>query len=107
MATWNGTRHAHAWEPMVETKNQVNPLCLHCHTVGFMQPNGYVLASDDKKLQGVGCESCHGPGGPHVSAPTTHLMGKVGEDACRKCHTPGQTPDFDFSTFWPKVKHGS
>jgi nitrate/TMAO reductase-like tetraheme cytochrome c subunit len=105
-ASWETTRHAHAWEPMVSTKNTINPLCLHCHTVGFMEPNGYVLASDNRKLQGVGCESCHGPGSEHVADPVNHKLDRGSEATCRQCHTPGQTPDFDFNTFWPKIRHG-
>ncbi|HEX7880131.1 MAG TPA: cytochrome c family protein, partial [Candidatus Eisenbacteria bacterium] len=105
-ATWSGSRHAHAWDPMVSTKNTLNPLCLHCHTVGFMEPNGYVIGSDDKPLQGVGCESCHGPGSRHVADPRGNPLGVVGEAKCRTCHTSGQTPDFDFNEFWPKIRHG-
>jgi hypothetical protein len=106
-AAWKETRHAHAWEPMVSTKNTNNPLCLHCHTVGFMEPNGYVLASDNKPLQGVGCESCHGPGSRHVADPRGNPLDRGSAATCVKCHTPGQTPDFDFTTFWPKIRHGT
>jgi len=106
MATWKKTRHAHAWEPMVESRNVNNPLCLHCHSVGFMKPNGYVLASDVRALQGVGCESCHGPGSEHVQNPGAHPLDKAGPATCQSCHTPGQTPDFDFTSFWPKIRHG-
>jgi len=106
MAIWTETRHAHAWEPMVKSQSTYNPLCLHCHTVGFMKPNGYVIASDDRKLQGVGCESCHGPGSEHVAAPRANPMDKGSPATCMNCHTPGQTPDFDFADFWPKIRHG-
>ncbi len=106
MAIWKETRHAHAWEPMVSSKSTINPLCLHCHSVGFMKPNGYVVASNNVPLQGVGCESCHGPGGEHVKSPTAHPLTKGNPEACLSCHNPGQTPDFDFKEFWPKIKHG-
>lgn len=106
MAIWKETRHAHAWEPMVSSKSTINPLCLHCHSVGFMKPNGYVVASNNVPLQGVGCESCHGPGGEHVKNPTAHPLTKGNPEACLSCHNPGQTPDFDFKEFWPKIKHG-
>ncbi len=48
--------------------------CLPCHTVGFGHSGGYVipLPGDDKAerdarvRQGVGCESCHGPGSSFI-----------------------------------------
>ena len=72
-----------------------------------MEPNGYVLASENQVLQGVGCESCHGPGSRHVADPRGNQMKPVGEATCRTCHTSGQTPDFDFTMFWPKIRHGT
>lgn len=106
VATWRDTKHAHAWETLVETKNTMNPLCLHCHTVGYMKPNGFVMGSAALTLTDVGCESCHGPGGPHSKNPVAEKMVKAGPETCANCHTPGQTPDFDFDTFWPKIAHG-
>jgi hypothetical protein len=106
VATWRGTKHAHAWETLVDTKNTMNPLCLHCHTVGYMKPNGYVMGSAGESLTDVGCESCHGPGGPHAKNPTAAKMDPAGPETCANCHTPGQTPDFDFESFWPKIAHG-
>lgn len=66
---------------------QYDPECMKCHTTGLGHPGGYndlvtdlgkwlpnnkqqVPAKDfdahDKKLRGVGCESCHGPASEHV-----------------------------------------
>jgi len=48
--------------------------CLKCHATGFGKPGGYAVpdAADEKavkrakKLEGVGCESCHGPGSAFI-----------------------------------------
>jgi hypothetical protein len=48
--------------------------CLACHTVGFGRAGGYAVPDpNDKKAvnlaksrEGVGCESCHGPGSEYV-----------------------------------------
>lgn len=47
-----------------------DPTCLSCHTVGYGEAGGYEIPDpDDQRMQrrvksreGVGCESCHGPG---------------------------------------------
>ncbi len=54
--------------------------CLKCHTVGFGKPGGYrIPPPNDEKAkrfaatrEGVGCESCHGPGGGF-----TQVMGDI------------------------------
>lgn len=50
-----------------------DPKCLECHTTGYGKPGGYPALVEGKKwteketkraaaMQGVQCESCHGPG---------------------------------------------
>tara|TARA_B100000315_G_scaffold215050_1_gene213953 strand:+ start:388 stop:1092 length:705 start_codon:yes stop_codon:yes gene_type:complete len=36
--------------------------CVACHTTGFGHEGGYDLDDPSEYLEGVGCESCHGPG---------------------------------------------
>ncbi len=84
--------------------------CLKCHTVGYGEPGGYAIPGEkDKKakrraakLEGVGCESCHGPGSAYVKIFEeiqakerqytreelyTAGMYKIGPETCNKCHT--------------------
>ncbi len=103
--TWKASRHAHAWEPLEESKNTLNPLCMGCHSTGYLKPNGFFIESLQPELVAVGCESCHGPGGKHITAPFQEKVLRGDENTCRTCHTPGQTPDFEFPEFWPKIRH--
>lgn len=76
---------ANAWEALkatvgaeVKTKAGLDPAadytndarCLKCHATGFGEPGGYEIPNPADKVsvalaasrEGVGCESCHGPG---------------------------------------------
>jgi len=86
-------------------------------------------------LVGNGCENCHGPADSHAAAENGEinktdaekeelraaLRLKVGPnegnksgqlfktgsvvDMCMRCHDLDNSPEFDFQTYWPKVKH--
>lgn len=93
--------------------------CLACHTTGFGKTGGYFLADASdakaakkaKKLAGVGCESCHGPGGEYIKLHKKLLkskgmytqdemyaagMYKIQESVCITCHN-SDNPTFDAS----------
>jgi len=102
---WSASRHAHAWEPLRSSSNAMNPLCIGCHSTGYLRPNGFFIEAGQPNLVSVGCESCHGAGGAHVEEPEKKRMLKGEEKTCRGCHTSGQTPDFDFEAFWSRIRH--
>jgi len=60
---WAETPHARAFQALVNSGagNATNASCLPCHTVGYGIPGGYTIGNT--ALEGVQCESCHGPGG--------------------------------------------
>ena len=102
---WQTTRHALAWEPIASSQNTLNPLCLQCHTSGYLKPNGFYIQTSQPHLTAVGCEACHGAGGNHVKDPFRARVMRSGEETCRGCHTTGQSPDFNFAAFWEKIRH--
>ena len=68
--------------------------CHGCHTVGLDVETGEFVEPS------IGCESCHGPGGWHV---TTLGLGKIHSSGdaqvCGQCHTRGTDPTREF--FFP------
>lgn len=84
--------------------------CVKCHVTGYGEPGGYAIpdpknkkaARKAKKLEGVGCEACHGPGSKYVKIfeeiqekqrPYTRDelyaagMTEVDKEGCLRCHT--------------------
>jgi len=113
---WTGTSHAGAIDTLKERDKGWDEGCVKCHSVGYGEPGGSVVGklqyeaevdgeTVHKDLRDVGCESCHGPGSAHRSAP-------VGEDGapraidsgadpavCKECHVPEHSPRFNYETY--------
>ncbi len=91
--------------------------CLKCHTVGYGKEGGYAIPDPEdkkavrkaKKLEGVGCECCHGPGSEYVkvfdeilkskrnyTVEELYAVGlkKVDENICTTCHNE-ESPSVD------------
>ncbi len=99
--------------------------CLKCHTVGLGLSGGYATPDPEdkkavrkaKKLEGVGCECCHGPGSEYIKIFDEILkskrtykveelyavgLSKIGETVCNTCHNeespsvnPGDVFDYE------------
>lgn len=101
METWSLTSHSSAFATLVRHGADDDPECVSCHVVGFGKPGGYTIQPPTPHLENVGCESCHGRGGPHQS-PDFVKAGNF-EPACATCHDPKHSLGFDYATFVPKV----
>jgi hypothetical protein len=87
--------------------------CLPCHTTGFGKPGGYEIPADKraarkmKARQGVGCESCHGPGSEYVE-----IFTEIDTRACARRATTTRarrsTPRSRSTTrsTWPRTRPG-
>ena len=114
-AVWNPTRHAHALATLERVGKNHDPECLACHVVGYEQ-GGYLSQGLTPTLANVQCENCHGPSRGHAALPTVRTGQPPGaslaaptpptEGTCRQCHKGSHSPVFDFSVYWPKIKHG-
>jgi len=86
-------------------------LCVTCHVTGYELAGGYSAADSAKSaaLGAVGCESCHGPGSLHLTAPKADKKKFIYKDVsakmCTQCHTPAMTPDFNYDVMMKKGVH--
>ena len=103
-AVWAKSGHARAFETLVRAKQDFNPKCLPCHTIGYNQKGGYVNPQATPLFENVGCESCHGPSSRHPEAMQSGY-GKVDVTFCVTCHTRENSPDYVPAEYVPKVIH--
>jgi hypothetical protein len=85
--------------------------CLLCHVTG-RQDDDALFAESFRADEGIGCESCHGPGSlyvdPEIMGDRDAFLAAGGripdETTCRSCHR--RSENFDYGEYWPKVAHG-
>jgi Cytochrome c554 and c-prime len=101
---WQTTQHANAYMTLVKKEKNLDLECLPCHVTRNLFTNEQNipkerLLSFPRKLQAVGCESCHGSGKKHSINPEQFKMVRQPEkDICLTCHTPEHDDDFDYET---------
>ncbi len=100
---WNTTRHAHAWETLVERGQQFDYDCIGCHVTGWDKPGGSNLANNET-LRDVQCETCHGPGSIHVAKGGEEkppaIVRMPDEKLCASaCHTKEHSDTFDLKPY--------
>jgi hypothetical protein len=116
---WQNTAHASAFATL-EAMGQTGEVCAACHSVNSLGniagPDGGAMggfvAVNDARYHDVQCESCHGPGLPHVRNPSTDGLQPqapitVGTDlsfGCGQCHTGFHQP---FVEEWAASPHGN
>jgi hypothetical protein len=117
--TWEKTKHAKAFANL-PADQKTDEKCFVCHTTNYGKPGGYDPKSPNAaKLEGVGCESCHGGGKDYKASSVmkdpakAKAAGLIMPDAatCKGCHegaTPEghkELPKFDFATMYKQIEH--
>jgi peroxiredoxin len=103
--TWQLTNHATAYDTLVRHGADHDPECVSCHVVGYGKPGGFELAEPNANLEDVGCETCHGRGGPHLSPE--HAPQHDYQAVCADCHNPEHSLGFEYASFLPRVSHAA
>ena len=103
--TWNMTSHARAFDTLVRHDASTDSECVGCHVVGFEKTGGFEISPPTRWLENVGCESCHGRGGVHLS-PDFAPAGNY-ESACISCHDTKHSLGFEYASFLPQVSHAA
>lgn len=97
-ASWSLTFHSVAWHTLQEKEATAQEECVGCHVTGKGQPTGWGSGATTP-LVDVGCEACHGPGGPHdgerVDAKTV----------CTTCHDAEHSIAFSVEKGLPSLDH--
>ena len=101
---WTNSRHAHAMATLEKRSQQFDNECVGCHVVGF-QKGGFQSLYTTPQLANVQCEECHGPGRQHANNPGKGYGFMATPVGCVQCHKEPNDPDFEFSVYWPKIKH--
>ncbi|MBW2228814.1 MAG: redoxin domain-containing protein [Deltaproteobacteria bacterium] len=104
-ATWELTSHARAYDTLVTHGQERDPECISCHVVGFDRLGGWSFTRPEAGLENVGCENCHGRGGPHLSPDFLAEQGYAG--VCGTCHDAKHSLGFEFGTFLPGISHAA
>jgi len=92
--------HARAFETLVKAERDATPECIVCHVVGLGQAGGFISKQSTPDLVNVQCENCHGMGTQHPDASKP-----VTADACARCHTHEQSPNFNYDEDLEKINH--
>ncbi len=102
---YRGTGHARAYSELQKVHKEYRLECVACHVVGIQQPGGVCRVDRVAGRDAVGCENCHGPGSLHAALPSRQPMPRPAPTraVCAGCHTPENSPHFDFSLYLPRV----
>lgn len=113
---WMERKHSKAFETLKKDGKEKDPACLECHTTAFNK-GGYKIGDENaSKFEGVGCESCHGPGSDYKKMSVMKDKAKSlaaglivpDEKLCKTCHDPAKSDTakpFKKDEYFKKIDH--
>ncbi len=114
MAQWESSPHSGSYQALMSARKNNTKECNSCHVTGEQGLKTRSMQSTSKDLQEVGCEECHGPGGPHRTKPYAQAsLYSTKEESCKRCHDAAlagcaaswKEPKWDFTTALKAVSH--
>ncbi len=98
LESWQLTHHSIAWWTLVDDGKAADPACNRCHVTGAGVTGGFD-GNLESNLVNVGCEACHGPGGPHDGTRDDPRA------ACAACHDAAHSIAFSVEKGLPHLDH--
>ena len=98
MRSWKLSHHSIAWMTLVDRNRHFDAKCTSCHVTGAGAVGGWD-GDAHSPLVDVGCEACHGPGGPHDGVPTAPAS------TCEACHDTDHSIAFAYTRGLPHLDH--
>ena len=111
---WEQTAHGDAWATL-QASGHASGTCEGCHTISNLgnaatDANVGYTSTKDTRYHDVQCESCHGPGLDHATAPARgQMLASIHADTgavtngCAECHSGTHHP---FVEEWRLSRHG-
>ena len=96
----------------LQEEPQKSPACLSCHSTAYnLQPGS--AAESFSESEGIGCESCHGPGSEYMleavmldkTAAKAAGLKPVTRDTCLPCHDKAHGKPFDYEAAFSEIAH--
>jgi len=98
--------HARAPEELLNSDFSGSTGCLSCHVTAPYNRGGWVPDAGGSGLDGIACESFHGPGAEHAAMPGPGY-GRIDYARCYDCHLPDRNPELDARAAWELSGHGA
>ncbi len=113
-AHWRTTRHARAFETLVDAGFPDEAACVSCHDTSpgppdhagagevTDEPDGASASERRSRARGVACAACHAVPDGH---PDRGAVPPVEPSRCRRCHDAENSPAFDPASYWTRILH--